>query len=410
MVLKPINWRRLKLHLLNPVLTMNNLATALHKQRQQHLYRVRNVNSAAQQIEPIINGQRVLSFCSNDYLGLANHPKVVESYIHAAKKYGVGAGASHLITGHHKSHSALEEDLAEFVGCDRALLFSTGYMANLGVINALANRNSTIFADRLNHASLVDAGILSRARLRRYKHLNMRELDNKLGNEKSVSKLILTDGVFSMNGNISPITELQTLARNHRAGLIIDDAHGIGVLGKRGKGCTEDQLASEAILIGTLSKAFGTFGAFVAARREIIEWCVQKARTYIYTTALPPSIAEAARTSLCLVREQSWRREKLRLLVKRFQEYGKQRGLPVSSSTTPIQPIIFGLPATTLKISKHLLDEGIMVSAIRPPTVPHNKACLRISFSATHTEAHVDRLVEALARTISRNPIDLPTK
>ena len=375
---------------------MNNLATELDKLRQGHLFRSRNLSSATQSIEPVINGQRVLSFCSNDYLGLANHPKIIDSYIKAAKKYGVGAGASHLITGHHQSHHALEEELAEFIGSEKTLLFSTGYMANLGVVNSLASRNTTIFEDRLNHASLVDAGIISRAQLKRYGHLNIEELQQKLNNEKNKAKLILTDGVFSMDGTISQVVKLQTIAKNQNATLIIDDAHGIGVLGKHGKGCTEEKLTTDTILVGTLGKAFGTFGAFVAAEQEIIEWCIQRARTYIYTTALPPSIAEATRTSLQLVREESWRREKLHSLVKRFREYAMQMGLPISTSITPIQPIILGSAATAVNMSEELLHKGILVSAIRPPTVPQNTARLRISFSATHTENHVDQLVESL--------------
>ena len=375
---------------------MDNLATALDKLRRDHLFRTRNLSSATQSIEPVINGQKVLSFCSNDYLGLANHPKIIDSYVKAAKKYGVGAGASHLITGHHKSHHALEEELAEFIGCEKTLLFSTGYMANLGVVSSLASRNTTIFEDRLNHASLIDAGIISRAQLKRYGHLNIEELHKKLNNEKNKTKIILTDGVFSMDGTISHVVKLQSLAKNHHAKLIIDDAHGIGVLGKHGKGCTEGKLTTDTILVGTLGKAFGTFGAFVAAEQEIIEWCIQRARTYIYTTALPPSIAEATRTSLQLVRKEFWRREKLHSLVKRFREYAKQMGLPISASITPIQPIIFGSAATAVKISEALLNKGILVSAIRPPTVPQNTARLRISFSATHTEDHVDQLVESL--------------
>ncbi len=386
---------------------MKDLATALDKLRQEHLFRIRNISSAAQQIEPIINGQKVLSFCSNDYLGLANHPKITAALIDGAKKYGVGTGASHLITGHHKSHHALEEELAEFIGCERTLLFSSGYMANLGVVSALANRDTTVFEDRLNHASLVDASILARAQLKRYKHLDTTELDKKLIDEKNAAKFILSDGVFSMDGTITPVTGLQALANKHDTKLIIDDAHGIGVLGKEGKGCTENQLATETILIGTLGKAFGTFGAFVAADKDTIEWCIQRARTYIYTTALPPSLADATRASLRLVRKESWRRERLQSLIMRFRTHADQVGLPITNSTTPIQPIIIGSSATALKISASLLSKGIIVSAIRPPTVAQNSARLRISFSATHTKDHVDQLIELLAEIIKSNNMSL---
>ena len=375
---------------------MKDLAGSLDKLRQEHLFRTRNINSSAQSIEPIINGKKVLSFCSNDYLGLANHPKVIESFSKAAYKFGVGSGASHLITGHHKSHLALEEELAEFIGCERALLFSTGYMANLGVVSALSNRDSIIYEDRLNHASLIDASIISRANLKRYQHLNTDELNTKLSLEEKDSKLILTDGVFSMDGTIAPVTNLQELVEKFNAALIVDDAHGIGVLGKQGKGCTEGLLKENTVLVGTLGKAFGTFGAFVAAKQDVIEWCIQKARTYIYTTALPPAIAEATRVSLQLIRDESWRRDNLKLLIERFRKGCSESGIPITSSVTPIQPIILGEPEAAMSASAALLKKGILVSAIRPPTVPKNEARLRISFSATHTKEHIDRLVNAL--------------
>ncbi len=379
---------------------MDELTTALDRLRREHLYRSREVRAGAQQTDVVINGQKVLSFCSNDYLGLANHPKVVESYVRAAKRHGVGSGASHLISGHHQSHHDLEEELAEFIGCERALLFSGGYMANLGVAGALADRNTTVFEDRLNHASLVDAGLIARARRRRYPHLNVEKLHKRLSAEADRPKLILTDGVFSMDGTIAPVADLQALAKSHQAGLIIDDAHGIGVLGKDGKGCTEDQLATETVLVGTLGKAFGTFGAFVAAERDTIEWCIQRARTYIYTTALPPSLAEASRASLQLIRTEPWRRVKLQALIERFRQYAQQMHLPVSDSPTPIQPVPVGASSTALKVSAKLLENGIMVPAIRPPTVAQDTARLRVSLSATHTEDQVDRLVEALAKAV----------
>ena len=379
---------------------MKDLASSLDELHQEHLYRTRNICSSAQQIEPVINGKQVLSFCSNDYLGLANHPKIIERFSKAASLSGVGAGASHLITGHHKSHHALEEELAEFIGCERALLFSTGYMANLGVVSALSNRDSIVYEDRLNHASLIDAGIISRAKLKRYPHLNTEELDTKLTSEKKNSKLILTDGVFSMDGTITPAAKLQSIANKFSATLIIDDAHGIGVLGEHGKGCTERLLKEDTILIGTLGKAFGTFGAFVAAKKEIVEWCIQKARTYIYTTALPPAVAEATRASLQLVREESWRREHLHHLIDIFKSKCAESNIPITSSVTPIQPILFGSSEAAIKASEFLLNKGILVSAIRPPTVPKNKARLRITFSATHTEEQINQLVDALAEVI----------
>ncbi len=380
---------------------MSDLAAALDKLQLDNLYRSRKVTSSAQQVEPIINGQKVLSFCSNDYLGLANHPNVIQRLASATQNMGVGSGASHLITGHHDSHAALEEELAEFIGCEKALLFSTGYMANLGVVSALATRNSSIYADKLNHASLNDAALLSRAKLNRYAHQATDQLNKNISVDESSSKFILTDGVFSMDGTIAPVKTLQSIAHTHNATLIIDDAHGIGVLGKQGKGCTEDLLSTNDILIGTLGKAFGTFGAFVAGKQESIEWMIQKAHSYIYTTALPPAIAEATRASLQLIKDEAWRREHLQALIQYFQDRCKQVGISVSASNTPIQPIIFGSSKTTLKISKNLLAAGILVPAIRPPTVPNNTARLRISFSAEHSIKQVDQLIIALEQLLT---------
>ena len=378
---------------------MDDLAKALDKLQAKHLLRTRSTRSSAQQIEPVIDGRKVLSFCSNDYLGLANHPGIIERYVQAAREHGVGSGASHLITGHHRSHQALEEELAEFMGCERALLFSTGYMANLGVVSALAGRTSAVFEDRLNHASLIDAAMLTRGRLERYGHLDMDELQHKLTAASERSRLIASDGVFSMDGTVTPVDALQELASVHDAWLVIDDAHGIGVVGEHGKGCTEGRLAQDIVVVGTLGKAFGTFGAFATGSRDVIDWCLQRARSYVYTTALPPSLAEAARAALQLVREESWRREKLQVLVTYFRKCADQTGLPVTPSATPIQPLILGSPLTALEASRSLLDEGILVPAIRPPTVARHQARLRVTFSAVHTETHVDRLIEALVKT-----------
>lgn len=376
---------------------MTDLANKLDKLRQQNLYRSRKITSTAQQIEPIIDGQKVLSFCSNDYLGLANHPKVIESFVNAAKQTGVGSGASHLITGHHQSHAALEEELAEFIGCEKVLLFSTGYMANLGVLSALANRNSVIFADKLNHASLNDAAILSRAQLLRHDHQDTLQLERNLATKQQADKFIVTDGVFSMDGTIAPVQTLQTITKLHSARLLIDDAHGIGILGQRGKGCTEGLLCNDDVLIGTLGKAFGTFGAFVAANTETIEWIIQKAHSYIYTTAIPPAVAEATRTSLTLIKNEPERRETLQELTDYFRSCCEQMNIELTDSTTPIQPVIIGTSELTMNISDALLQAGILVPAIRPPTVPENTARLRVTFCANHTRNHIDTLVAKLS-------------
>ncbi len=380
---------------------MKDLALELDSLKEKNLFRSRRLLSSPQEIEPIIDGKKVLSFCSNDYLGLANHPKVKERFQDALKKYGVGAGASHLITGHHESHAALEKELADFLSCERVLLFSTGYMANLGVVSSFASRNSAIFADKLNHASLNDAAILSRAKLKRYEHLNIEQLEKLLAGSNATSKIILSDGVFSMDGTVTPVSKLQSISKKYHARLIIDDAHGVGVLGKHGKGCTERILDDDTILVGTLGKAFGTFGAFVAAKQEIIEWLIQRAHSYIYTTAFPPAIAEATRASLKLIHTEVWRRQALQEITQYFHEQCVEAGIPVTESNTPIQPIILGNSEIALTISDELLKTGILVPAIRPPTVAKNSARLRISLCATHTKAHIDQLIIALEQLLS---------
>ena len=379
---------------------MDDLPTELERLQAGHLLRTRHVRSSAQGIEPVIDGRKVLSFCSNDYLGLASHPRIIERLVRTAGESGAGSGASHLITGHHTSHHALEEELAEFMGCERALLFSTGYMANLGVVGAFAGRTSVVFEDRLNHASLIDAAVLARARLQRYGHLDTVELQQKLEAASGHPGLIASDGVFSMDGTVCPVESLQEIARAGGARLVIDDAHGIGVLGAHGKGCTEGRLEKDTLVVGTLGKAFGTFGAFVAGPGDSIEWCIQRARSYAYTTALPPSLAEAARAALQLVREEAWRRERLQALVGHFRKCAAEQALPVAASGTPIQPVMAGSADAALRISRTLHEQGILVPAIRPPTVARGQSRLRVTFSALHTEGHVERLVEALAKAL----------
>ncbi|HWQ94325.1 MAG TPA: 8-amino-7-oxononanoate synthase, partial [Gammaproteobacteria bacterium] len=301
------------------------------------------------------------------------------------------------------AHHALEEELAEFTGRPRALLFSTGYMANLGVIGALAGPRDTVYEDRLNHASLVDAAVLSRARLRRYPHGDMSALQNQLVRTDKLA-LIVSDGVFSMDGDLAPVSALAELARNYHASLMIDDAHGLGVLGKTGRG-TLEQLAINPddvpVLMGTLGKAFGVFGAFVAGSEELIETLIQQARSYIYTTALPPALAEAARMSLKLSQSEQWRREHLFSLIARFRLGATQLNLPIAASITPIQPLIVGDSRQALTLSEKLYTRGIVINAIRPPTVPKGQARLRITLSAAHSEQHVDRLLETLAGVVA---------
>ncbi|MDH5778031.1 MAG: 8-amino-7-oxononanoate synthase [Gammaproteobacteria bacterium] len=380
-----------------------SLDESLAEREAAQLYRRRKLINSPQGVEINLQGKTALNFCSNDYLGLANHPELIEAFTSAAKEYGVGSGAAHLISGHSQHHHQLEEELAEFTGRPRALIFSTGYMANLGVISALFGQGDAVFEDRLNHASLLDAGLLSRARLQRYQHNDVSDLENKLSSSKSENKLIVTDGVFSMDGDVAPLTGLATLAQQHNAWLMVDDAHGLGVLGNNGAGSLERNdltLDDVPILMGTFGKAFGTFGAFVAGHESLIETLIQSARSYIYTTALPPAVAAATRVALRLVQQESWRRDQLNHLIKQFRQGAEQLGLSLMSSASPIQPLLIGDTAKTVNISQQLLDDGILISAIRPPTVPDGTARLRITLSAEHQQHHVERLLDSLQKVL----------
>lgn len=370
----------------------------------QGLYRKRRVIERRGGVALDFEGQRLLSFSGNDYLGLADHPKVIEAMQSATELYGVGSGASHLVSGHSPPHHALEEDLAEFTGRERAMLFSTGYMANQGVISALAGRGDWVFEDRLNHASLLDGALLSGARLKRYAHASAEELRAALAECPMQGRLVVTDGVFSMDGDMAPLPELARAASETTAWLMVDDAHGLGVVGPTGRGVVEHfglGAAEVPVLMGTLGKAFGTFGAFVAGNHDLIEFLIQRARSYIYTTALPPAVAEATRASLRLVREESWRRDKLRMLIERFRQGAGQLGLGLVDSQTPIQPILIGGNDDALRASQRLLEAGFLVAAIRPPTVPAGTARLRITLSAIHEESQVDGLLEALEKCVT---------
>ncbi|WP_257285511.1 8-amino-7-oxononanoate synthase [Endozoicomonas sp. SESOKO1] len=376
-----------------------NLEQDLEARHLDGLYRRRQTLDSPQGPEVIINGQHFLAFCSNDYLGLANHPDVIASFRQATDHYGLGGGASHLVVGHSRAHHQLEEALAEFTGRERVLLFANGYMANLGVISALLARQDAVFQDRLNHASLLDAGRLSGARFQRYLHNDVDNLNNRLQKTSARRKLIVTDGVFSMDGDVAPVKALSTLAEQHQAWLMVDDAHGFGFLGATGGGVAEAYGLNQKqlpVLVGTLGKAFGTYGAFVAGSDALIDTLIQFARTYIYTTSLPPAVASATLTSLQLLREQHWRREHLQTLIDYFRSGCEQLGLPLMPSSTPIQPLLVGCARRTVAMSQRLSEQGILVTAIRPPTVPEGSSRLRITFSASHELHHVDRLLDAL--------------
>ncbi|MDH3831547.1 MAG: 8-amino-7-oxononanoate synthase [Gammaproteobacteria bacterium] len=378
---------------------MKDLAQQLQQRSQQQLYRSRLVVETPQGVHTHIDGKDYLTFCSNDYLGLANHPDIVEAFHKGLDNFGAGSGAAHLITGHSRAHHALEEELAAFLQRPRVLLFSTGYMANLGVMSALLGRGDRVFADHTNHASLLDGARLSGARLLRYRHNDADDLETRLQNAAAGELLVATDGVFSMDGDVAPLPQLADTASAHGAWLMVDDAHGLGVTGPGGRGTVAQaglDLEQVPILMGTLGKAFGTFGAFVAGSEELIETLIQEARTYIYTTAPPPALACATRVALRLVQQDDWRREQLQQLLKRFRQGAEQLGLALCDSHTPIQPLITGTAAEALRLSRALREQGILISAIRPPTVAEGQSRLRITFSAAHSEQQVDRLLAAL--------------
>lgn len=348
-----------------------------------------------------VDGRPLIAFASNDYLGLANHPAIADAAIHAIQRYGVGAGASHLISGHHAEHARLEDELAAFVGAERALYFSTGYMANTGIVPALAGRGDAVFSDALNHACLIDGARLSRAELHIYPHADMAALDAALRASPASHRLILSDAVFSMDGDIAPLQELAALAERHDALVLLDDAHGFGVLGPHGEGALAHAgVRSDRILyLGTLGKAAGVSGAFVAGRADIVEWLVQRARTYIFTTATPPMLAAAVRASLAVIRADDWRRDRLRAHARRLRD--GLAGLPwqLLPSEGAIQPLVIGENTAALRVMGSLLDRGCWAPAIRPPTVPAGTARLRITLSAAHTDLHVATLVSALVDT-----------
>ncbi|MGD2139253.1 MAG: 8-amino-7-oxononanoate synthase [Burkholderiales bacterium] len=368
--------------------------------RQHALLRRRKVADTACQPETVVDGKPVLAFCSNDYLGLAADPQIAGAMADAARDHGVGSGASHLISGHHRLHEQLEAALARFTGMGRSLTFSTGYMANLALVTSLVGRGDAVFSDTLNHASLIDACRLSRAEIHRYPHRDSALLDALLASSDARRKLVVTDAVFSMDGDIAPLPELLAICEQHDALLVIDDAHGFGVLGADGRGSLSHfGLASPRIVyMATLGKAAGVAGAFVAGSASLIEWLLQKGRTYIFTTAAPPAIAAAQSKAVELIEHGEQRRAHLNALIAQFRKQLVLRRWSLLESRTPIQPLLIEGNEETLEVAARLMDEGLWVPAIRPPTVPANTARLRISFSAAHTEAHVERLVDALQR------------
>jgi 8-amino-7-oxononanoate synthase len=375
------------------------LRTGLAQRQTAGLYRHRVTLNSAQGAKVRIQGREYLNFCSNDYLGLAAHPRVIERFRSAAVEFGVGSGASHLVCGHSAPHHELEEALAEFTGRPRALLFSSGYMANTGVLTSLLQRGDYVFEDRLNHASLLDGGLYSGAHFKRFAHNDVAALEVKLQSAKGPS-LVVVDGVFSMDGDTAPLADLSGLCARHDAWLMVDDAHGFGVLGACGVGSTEAaglDASAVPVLMATLGKAFGTAGAFVAGSELLIEGLIQQSRNYIYTTALPPALAAASLEALSLVREEGWRRQFLADLIQRFRRGAQQLDLPLMASDSAIQPLLVGDPERALRLSAQLRERGLLISAIRPPTVPAGTSRLRITLSAAHSEEQVDQLLQQLA-------------
>lgn len=378
-----------------------DLAEQLRAREQKGLRRFRQVVESPQASHITIDGRNFLAFSSNDYLGLANHPDLIQSACEGAQQYGVGAGASHLINGHSAAHHLLEEILAQFTGFSRALLFSTGYMANIGVVTALVGREDAIFADKLNHASLNDAALLSRAKFIRFPHLDLAVLEQRLMASNARRKLVISDAVFSMEGDIAPIKQLIALCEKYHALLLLDDAHGFGVLGEKGKGSLflpdSDYVHSPNIVyMATLGKAAGVFGAFVAAQAEVIETLIQSARSYIYTTAAPPLLSHVLLTSLKLIEQEEWRREALLRNIAQLKHSLLSSPWKLLPSSTPIQPLLIGESHEAVRVSQALRERGILVPAIRPPTVPQGTARLRISLSAAHQEHDIRRLTQAL--------------
>lgn len=373
-------------------------ARAAHRQAQ-HLARHRRVLSGNHSVEVQADGGALLNFSSNDYLGLASHPDLVAALRSAADSHGVGSGASALVTGFRVEHYLLEQELAEFLQCEKVLLCSSGYLANLAVAASLTGKGDVIIQDKLCHASLIDAARLSEARLSRYGHVDMAGLQRRLASARQGNALVVSDGVFSMDGDTAPLKKMVDLCRQHQAWLAVDDAHGIGVCGPGGRGSVAAAGLNSLdvpILTGTLGKAFGCFGAFVAGSEKLINHLVNEARSYIYTTAMPPALAAAARAALRRVIEDEWRREHLQLLIRHFRQGARNRGLVLMDSDSPIQPMIIGDSQATLELAAALREQGYLVVAMRPPTVPKGTSRLRITLTAAHQAAQLDALLDAI--------------
>jgi 8-amino-7-oxononanoate synthase len=392
-----------------PALTgswLGEFPARLRELDQTHLRRQRQVVAPEAGAYLRVNGERLLAFCSNDYLGLAQHPALVQAACDGARAYGVGAGGSPLVSGHSAANDALEHALAHFVGQPRALYFYAGYATNIGIVPALVGKGDAIFSDALNHACLIDGARLSKAQIHRYGHADMAALAEQLASSPAARKLVISDAVFSMDGDVADVPALLALCERYDALLLLDDAHGFGVLGPQGRGCLAhfglagEQASPRILYMATLGKAAGVAGAFVAGSDALVEWLLQKTRSYIFATAAPAMLASALQISLQLIEHDEWRREQLQRLIARLQT-GLAQGLQGSAwqlgvSSTAIQPLLIGPNDAALAVMQGLRERGLWVPAIRPPTVAEGTARLRIALSAAHTEADVDRLVQAL--------------
>ena len=384
-------------------MSFDDIERWLTDRRDRGLYRHRRIVGSPQGNEIIVDGRKLLNFCSNDYLGLANDKRLKEAFKQGADQWGVGASASHLISGHTHAHDALEEILADFVGRPRALLFSSGYAANMGTINSLVSEGDHVFQDRLNHASLLDGGWISRAHFHWFKHRDTKNLEEQLERTQGASgrSMVISDGTFSMDGDFCRIDSIVQVAQKHNSWVMVDDAHGIGVHGQDGVGLIDPKKFSTEdipVLVGTLGKAFGTSGAFVAGEESLIELLIQKARSYVYSTAMPSAIAVATMKSVEIVKKEQWRREHLTDLINIFRDGARSLGFQISDSISPIQPLLLGNPERAMKLSSVLEDAGILISAIRPPTVPEGTSRLRITLTAAHTIGNIEKLLESLRK------------
>ncbi len=377
---------------------MEFIKRELREIKGKGLYRSLRLIEGEQGPEISLDGKRVVILCSNNYLGLANHPRLKEAAIEAVKRYGCGSGASRLISGNMELHQELESKIASFKHTEAALAFSSGYLCNIGVIGSLMGEGDLILSDELNHASIVDGCRLSRARVEIYPHKDLNVLEEKLKRLKGYRrKLIVTDGVFSMDGDLAPLPGIVELAEKYKATTMVDEAHATGVMGKGGRGCVE-YFGLEGqidIQMGTLGKALGSFGAYIAGRRELIDFLINQTRSFIYTTALPPPVCAAAIAALEIVTQDHQLRNRLWENAEFLREGLRSLKLPAVNSETPIIPIIIGRSSTTMKAGDILLQYGVYAQGIRPPTVPEGCSCLRTTVMATHNREHLTRALEA---------------